>query len=230
MESLLTILIIILALALVFLLIAVFVLYKKYYNLKCASNYMAHEMKNCITALKGEIEIHEMKNKSSDSNLTKRINKKIDSINRLILTTHNLFKNSKNTKNEVLLNELINREIDNLRPLILKKEINCQTEIKDNILYNIFETDFNIILRNLLINAVKFSPHNGKINITAGKRNKYFFIEIKNEREKIPVNEKKLFEGTGLKITSMLLKKYKGTIKVLYEGNSGFTAIIYLPV
>jgi signal transduction histidine kinase len=191
---------------------------------------MAHEMKNCITALKGEIEIHEMKNKSSDSNLTKRINKKIDSINRLILTTHNLFKNSKNTKNEVLLNELINREIDNLRPLILKKEINCQTEIKDNILYNIFETDFNIILRNLLINAVKFSPHNGKINITAGKRNKYFFIEIKNEREKIPVNEKKLFEGTGLKITSMLLKKYKGTIKVLYEGNSGFTAIIYLPV
>lgn len=102
------------------------------------------------------------------------------------------------------------------------------------------KTKMDSILRNLISNALKYTPEMGSVSITAFSNPQYWSIEIKDTGIGIPADEqKKLFRmffrgsnavnlktsgsGIGLLLVKRLVKKHKGRIiikSVLNEGSS----------
>ncbi len=136
----------------------------------------------------------------------------------------------------------INEVVNTLAPLIMKKNIqfnkfiNCEEITAD---YQKFQQ----ILFNLLGNAIKFTPENGKISITASKNKNFFLLSVKDNGIGIDKKlHKKIFKrfeqaeksgenstGLGLAITMEFVKLHKGKITLKSEKNKGSEFIVSLP-
>ena len=134
-----------------------------------------------------------------------------------------------------------------LAPLADKKSITFNKE---------FDVDFEVyadyqkiqqILYNLVNNAIKFSPENGKIDIVAQKLQQTFILKVKDNG--IGIDKKyhgKIFAkfvqldsaytkkesstGLGLTITKELVELHGGKISLMSEVNNGSTFIIEMPL
>ncbi len=101
------------------------------------------------------------------------------------------------------------------------------------------------IINNLIDNAVKYSPNNGNILISARETGDYIEIKIQDnglgiEESEIP----KLFErffrstnsvgisgtGIGLHLVKLLTEMHGGTISVASEKDVGITFTLLLPI
>jgi signal transduction histidine kinase len=197
---------------------------------------ISHDLKSPITSLAGLLQI--MKMKSLDE---AERSKAIDSLEIALKGTKNLLDNIlawANTKpakheenDEIELKELV----DEIFQLFLFQASNKNIELK-----NLIETGFHIysnknmvqlVLRNLVSNALKFTPKNG--NIEVGMRQDFLNVEIFVKDTGIGMNEEiqaNLFKsnrhnttrgtenekgtGLGLKLCKEFLDKYNGSIHV----------------
>ncbi|MFH7319332.1 sensor histidine kinase [Desulfurivibrio sp. D14AmB] len=101
--------------------------------------------------------------------------------------------------------------------------------------------DLQEILHNSLVNAVQSMPNGGTLELTIQKREDLYLMEIKDSGVGIPVAEQeKIFDlfyttkgdqgtGLGLWMTSELVKKYKGKIRIESAPGAGTTLIISIP-
>lgn len=134
-----------------------------------------------------------------------------------------------------------------LKPLASKKKvkliINCEKDFKINADYQKIQQ----ILYNLVNNAIKFSPENKEVEITAKyKKNDKFIIEVhdngigidKKYHGKIfakfvqldsAYTKKESSTGLGLTITKELVELHGGKISVKSEVNNGSTFIVEIP-
>ena len=123
----------------------------------------------------------------------------------------------------------------------LEKKIKLETNINDGIEFNGEKEDIKHIISILLDNAIKHTKENGKIIVNTIKEKNDIKIEVKNQGEPIPEEErKKIFErfyrvdkarnrnekryGLGLSIAKGIVEKYKGTIEA--GSKDGFTIFI----
>ena len=121
-------------------------------------------------------------------------------------------------------------------------ELNSSTDLLIHADYNMLST----ILRNLISNAIKFSPKGKSIVITASNRDSFTEIKVidhgKGMSEKIRNNLFKISEkvttpgtedekgtGLGLLLCKEFIDKHGGTIEVESEINKGSTFIVKLP-
>ncbi len=103
-----------------------------------------------------------------------------------------------------------------------------------------------LVLQNLLENAVKYTPENGKVSFTTKKGKKYLVIKVADNGVGIPEKDrKKLFSkffraenvkkmqtdgtGLGLFIANNIVKKHGGEIKCKSEEGKGTEFSVYLP-
>lgn len=159
------------------------------------------------------------------------------------LESHTIKINITNIDITVLINEVCNI----LKPLYNKKNIqitfNCpqKTEISGDYI------KLQQVLFNILGNAIKFSPPNSTIHISAEKNNNYLEISIKDNGIGISkTNQKKIFKkfyqaenplskteistGLGLTIAKEFVKLHKGEITVQSELKKGSVFTIKLPI
>ncbi|GGD59358.1 HAMP domain-containing sensor histidine kinase [Lacimicrobium alkaliphilum] len=102
-----------------------------------------------------------------------------------------------------------------------------------------------VILDNLVSNAVKFSPSEGEISITAGFETDTWWLRVADQGPGVPIDDREqVFEpffqssqqpqakvkgsGLGLTITRELIEKYKGSIR-LKEASEGCCFEIQFP-
>lgn len=115
----------------------------------------------------------------------------------------------KNDEEILKISDILNKVLKKYEILINQKKITVNNLISDEKIY-IGETALNIILSNLIGNAVKYSGKSGAINI--GFSEEWLYIE--NSKADLHM-DKENSNGLGLYIVSNLLDNYKIKYKVV---------------
>lgn len=147
---------------------------------------------------------------------------------------------------EIDLNSIITENIELLKSQAQKKSIELTSLVNDK--YRV-SGDINMIetiLRNLLTNAIKFTPQNGRISISAVETENYHEITVKDNGVGIsPENISRLFRidnkystkgtemergsGIGLILCKEFVEKHGGEIRVESKLNAGSKFKFTLP-
>ena len=128
-----------------------------------------------------------------------------------------------------------------------KKEIDISISIRDTIMIKVDNHMFDSVIRNLVSNAVKFTPSGGKVNITADLTNDHY-IEVRisdsgigmtqelknklfllNEKTSRPGTRGEASTGLGLLLCKEFIEKNGGKIRVESEPGKGSTFCFTVP-
>lgn len=172
---------------------------------------VTHEIKMPIAIIKSHIEaIQDNINKEKTEEYYKIINEEINHLNDLFVEMIKISeKEMLSEKENINLNEFIKKEVNKFSSLASSKnnEIIIEGEFKE-ILFN--KNDLDIILNNLIENAIKYSYNNTKIYIKGYIKNSYNYIEVINEGDLISKDDLKKIWNRFYRIEKSHNKKYGG--------------------
>lgn len=214
---------------------------------------VSHEIGTPLTSIKGFAEI------LSDEDLSFENRKKFANIillesERLRALTKDLLSlsdiealDNKMPKETININHRIKSCLEMLAPIAKNKNIKLETII-DEILPNILGKPnwFDQILINLIDNAIKYTPKNGKVKVSITKDQEKISIIISDTGIGIPNDDlNRIFErfyrvdkarsrkeggtGLGLAIVKHIVIAFNGKISVKSKLNIGTTFTVYLP-
>lgn len=170
----------------------------------------SHELKTPLASLK--IILENMKyNVGKYKNRDVYIDDCIDLVDHLtksiqqILSVYSI-ENLKDDEEIVCIKNELSRVLQKYDVLIHQKELRIQNDVKDETMY-IGKTALNIILSNLISNAINYSYEKGMIQI--GIEQDYFYIQNKQDPTQPKGN------GLGLYIVRNLLDNYKMKYEVI---------------
>ncbi|WP_459195466.1 sensor histidine kinase [Wukongibacter baidiensis] len=147
----------------------------------------------------------------------------------------------------IYVNYLVQKVIGSLKPLADKKniEISFEEKVRIQVMLDKFKIQQSLI--NILANAIKYTPENGKVEVEIYAEKDNFVIKVKDTGIGIPEDELPfIFDrfyrvdkardrktggtGLGLSITQQLIALHQGEIKVESVVNEGTTFNIVLPL
>lgn len=213
---------------------------------------IGHDLRGPIGALEALLNLFKMGDLNS-SDFLNMIPKLQKDVNHISFTLNNLLSwsltqmNGANTNpTKLIFNELVNENINFLNEISTKKTITINNILHDRIQIWSDRNQVDIIVRNLLSNALKFTPKNGTITIKSLERDNSWVISIedtgvgmdKYTQEKIfkkdtnittygTNNEKGT--GIGLSLCKDMVEKNNGTIWVESTLNKGSIFFFTLP-
>ncbi|MGC9108958.1 MAG: phage tail tube assembly chaperone [Caldimicrobium sp.] len=199
---------------------------------------MAHEIKTPLTSIKGSIEyIKRMLEADSEIEKTERYYKLKEffeisqkNINRLIQLFNALVDLEKAEANLleleislINLKEIIEEVIAQLRGLSSDKKLKFQINVREDLTLYADKEKLLIVLSNLIINAIKYSPEAGTITISAYEKDNKIRVEVEDEGKGLSEEDlDKIFErfykkdsggfGLGLAIAKAYVEIHKGHI------------------
>ena len=149
------------------------------------------------------------------------------------------------------LSFLINFCVDELHPLAAKREHSLNIEIQDSIIIRFEKEEIHDVISNLLMNAIKYTPPPGWINIKTELTDDLVIVSIEDNGIGFTEEEKsKIFQqfgkierygqgfdlgidgtGLGLYISKRIVESHGGKIWMESEGNDkGSTFYFSLPL
>lgn len=215
---------------------------------------ISHDLRGPIGSMKTMLNILMQKDNTADkfiSNAIKNLNKTAD--NTLILL-ENLLIWAKSQKQDLEIKEesiSAHSQIEDIVTLfhhfITEKAINLELDLSKKYDVKVDKNIFNTILRNLMSNAIKFTPKDGEIKIRSWKKEDRLFISIKDSgigmSKEVQYNilkegqmistagtNKEKGSGLGLILCNNLIKRSKGELIINSKEGSGTEIIIQLPV
>jgi two-component system sensor histidine kinase/response regulator len=141
-----------------------------------------------FSALK-EVEIDNEERQELETELISNLSNAEDLLNNLLNWAKNQMENATPKIKKINLNELFASKIDVFTPIALKKEIQLTTIINENITVKADMDMLQLIIRNLLNNAIKFTPQGGKIELKAVKQNNECIISVGDNGIGIPLDK-----------------------------------------
>ena len=216
---------------------------------------VTHELRSPLAAVQGYLKVAlegyvgpvEGKLKEMLNNINNRVTNMLIMVNEL-LDLANLKRPEKNALVKEVCNvkNEVNKAIHLFENELVKKNINLQTKIDDDMEISVDVEQFYILLTNIINNAIKYSYNDGNINIDASKSGNSFLIKIqdngigihKNDLKNIfqeyfrsqnAINKEKDGTGLGLAIVESIVKKHCGNVRVESELDKGTTFCIELP-
>ncbi|HHV46608.1 MAG TPA: cell wall metabolism sensor histidine kinase WalK [Tissierellia bacterium] len=216
---------------------------------------VSHELKTPITTIKSYTETL-MDYKDVDPELSYKFLRVIDNecdrmarIVRDLLQLSNLdYNKTKWKKVECSVKELIEDTILKLEFSIKEKNHKLDVDIEDDLPNIIIDKDgMEQVILNIISNAIKYTPNNGHIVVSAVMQDENIVIKIKDNGIGIPVEDKdRIFErfyrvdkgrsrelggtGLGLSIAKEIIEALGGKIMLKSEFNVGTEVSIILPV
>lgn len=146
------------------------------------------------------------------------------------------------------LQSLVKQVVFNYEPLMLNKAIEFKSNVTTSIFVYVDTDSFKIILRNLLDNAIKFCPENGKISVyTRASDDDFCYLvvedsglgmtETKRQELLAPTvllskksKEEGVGTGLGMQLCKSLIHKNGGAFAIETKLNQGTKMIISLPL
>ena len=214
---------------------------------------ITHELLTPLTSIKGFVELL---GEESIGTINPEQKKSLDIIlrnsDRLIRLIKELLDSTRLENNRfvmelknVSLESIILKSIQDIYPQANEKQITLIRETQP--LTQIWGDDERLmqVIRNLLINAIKFTPQNGKITIKSSNYNEHVKISISDtgigiSKDKLNTIFERFYQvdgsasrkyggvGLGLSICKNIIEKHQGSIWAESEGN-GSTFHILLP-
>lgn len=152
-----------------------------------------------------------------------------------------------NVPEKVSLNELAEDLVKTLNTMAQGKHINLKAEILESIHLWVDRNTTMTILRNLVNNALKFTPEGGEVVITAEQQGEFAIIRVEDTGVGIPKEKlKSLFKlqdkkstygtsgekglGLGLQLVYEFIEMNRGEINVESEEGKGTSFVIKLPL
>lgn len=150
------------------------------------------------------------------------------------------------TPDFVKVDEIVKNNLDYYANQIQNKGLNVEVQVVGKLLVHTDAAMLGIILRNLISNAIKFTPHEGKIDISAGIGKNELWISIEDHGIGMPqVIVDHLFEfnskgrkgtdgepssGLGLILVKEFTERLSGRLEVKSDEGKGSVFTIFLPV
>lgn len=216
---------------------------------------LSHELKAPINAVEGYLKMIYDREMGEDlknyDQFIDRALKRIDGMRNLILDLLDLTKIQSGKKQKVMekieLDKLLNSAIDVMQPYAIQRNVEIKHSKHGNCTIEADPDDIEIVLNNLISNAVKYNRKEGKVEITLEETEdlvifmvedsgigiskedqaKIFkdFVRIKNEKTKHISGS-----GLGLSIVKNIVETYDGEIELESEPENGSTFIVKFPL
>lgn len=202
----------------------------------------SHELKTPLAVIEANADV--LQDKVGESKWLSYIKNEVHSMNKLVNDLLTLSK-MEYTNNMNIQKFDISKEIEMsvavFESMIYEKKIKLETNIDKDINFNGDREDIKHIISILLDNAIKHTDNNGIMIVNTQKEKNGIKIEIQNQGNPIPEDEKeKIFErfyrvdkarnrnekryGLGLSIAKGIVGKYNGTI--IANSKDGFTSFV----
>ena len=212
---------------------------------------ISHDLRSPMASLKGTLQLFEYNQftKEEFQESVQHLQKNVDSVHTMLenvlqwsLSQMTGFK--PNIK-EFELNEIINETVEIFREIATKKQIELRCNMEKDLVVLADDNHIRTILRNIIGNAIKFTPKKGLVGISAKTQNNTIEIEvcdsgigIKNEDLATIFWNPKLKAGTagegstglGLILCRELIEQNNGEILVTNNDEGGTTFKIILNV
>jgi len=215
---------------------------------------IAHDLRNPFNAI-----LSISKGISSDIDHFNKadIKKYVDTIHESSQTAYKLLENllvwARSQKNEIPFNitqvsiiSILYEEKKLLKQSADNKNITIHFQLKEDILFKADENMIKTIIRNLISNAIKFTPRNGEIWVSAQNKHENITISVKDsgigmsdetKAKLFNISDKLSTKGTedengtglGLLLCNEFAKRHKGRILVESEPEKGSTFTLILP-
>ena len=206
----------------------------------------SHELKTPLAVIEANVDV--LEGQVGPSKWMEYIQSEISSMDKLINNLLFLAKteNTEHIKSDELFNvsEEITITTSMFESMAYDKKVKINYKITDNIQMKGYKEDIRQVVSTLLENAIMHTKEDGNIFVELNKEKNNIVIQIKNEGEPIPEDEKdKIFErfyrvdksrnreekryGLGLAIAKSIVEQYKGKIDVnCQNGVTCFKVII----
>jgi len=216
---------------------------------------VSHQLRTPLTGIKWTIDLMMCEKEKLDKHHIQELKEINENNERMIKLVNDLLDVSKIEQGKLIfdlekidIKELLQKITKEYVPMAKAKniEINLKTKI-DSLPLLIDKQGIEIVIRNLIDNAVKYIKNKGKVEICLIKKNKTVRCEIKDNGVGIPKDDhKNIFQkffrsrnimkhetvgtGLGLFIAKSIIKKSKGKIKFHSQENKGTTFWFEIPI
>lgn len=215
---------------------------------------VSHELRTPLTSIKGSIEtlkagaIAEREHACNFLDIIERHSNRLD---RLIADLLDISRIETGKKQMILkpikVMELVDKVISDFRETSIKKHQEISVDIPEDLPMALADEEaIETVLKNLLDNAIKYTPENGEITITASGNNGYIEIVVADTGIGIPEKDiPRIFErfyrvdkarsrelggtGLGLSIVKHIIEAHEGTVSAESELGKGSRFTITLP-
>lgn len=216
---------------------------------------LSHELKSPINAIEGYLKIMQEKqvgeNIDDYQTMINRSIERIKGMRTLILDLLDLTKIESGKKSrDIKLTDIVHIArivMDSMGPLAIQKSVKVFLDSEDAIYINADSDEIEIILNNLVSNAIKYNNEGGAVNIVLRKtdsdivmkvedngigmteedQQKLFqdFVRIKNSKTKSITGS-----GLGLSIVKKMVELYKGSIELKSKPDEGSSFTVTIPL
>ena len=216
---------------------------------------LSHELKSPINAVEGYLKIMQEKqvgeNIDDYMEMIGRSIERIKGMRSLILDLLDLTRIESRSKirdirkNDVF--EIAKTVVDSISPLAIQRNIKVFLDCKENTYALCDHSEFEMIINNLVSNAVKYNVENGKVYVSVLIRGKELvisvedtgigmtdeemallfqdFVRIKNNKTKYVTGS-----GLGLSIAKKMAEMYGGNISVTSVPDKGSKFVVSIPL
>jgi two-component system, sensor histidine kinase and response regulator len=214
---------------------------------------LSHELKSPLNAIEGYLDI--MKEKqlgeeiSAYEEVINRSLERIKGMRNLIMDMLDLTRlesgKTVQRKEMVVLNEIARNAIDTMRPYAIQKDVDVYLNASKRISYLADPDEIEIILNNLISNAVKYNKQGGRVDCIIREDDEMIEISVSDTGIGMKEEEvEKIFQdfyriknkqtrkisgsGLGLAILKKIVELYEGTVKVESIPDEGSTFTVTL--
>ncbi|MFH0806109.1 MAG: HAMP domain-containing sensor histidine kinase [Patescibacteria group bacterium] len=216
---------------------------------------VSHQLRTPLTGIKWTLNLITRKEEKVKNCHTQELKEISENNERMIKLVNDLLDVSKVEQKNISLalektdiKELLQKIIEEYIPMAKAKNIKINLETKMNSLPILIDKQgIEIVIRNLMDNAVKYIKKKGEVKISLIKKNKLLRFEIEDNGVGIPKNDhKNIFQkffrsrnimkhetvgtGLGLFIAKSIIKKSKGKIGFRSKENKETTFWFEIPI